>query len=204
MSSTNLLMTPSVASTPRAAQIARSEGKGKVEYVISRINGQADQPLWCIQPFRKAGGRRVNWSGFGPALLSTFLGAALAAVLAVPAGLFLDRAQRRRTARKDAQQAASILSKALGANAERPAALAGTLGRKADIIEELLALELDAETWETVRPLVGEHLPVDLAASLSRHFSGARWVERAVEVLIRLPQTRNSPASSSIHPFLRI
>jgi len=83
------------------------------------------------------------------------------------------------------QQAASILSKALGANADRLAALASTLGRKADIIEELLGLELDAETWETVRPLVGEHLPVDPAASLSRHFSGARWVERAVEVLIR-------------------
>ena len=129
--------------------------------------------------------RAVNWSGFGPALLSTFLGAALAAVLAIPAGLFLDRAQLRRTARKDVQQAASIRSKALGANAERLAALAGTLGRKADIIEELLELELDAETWETVRTMVGEHLPVDVAASLSRHFSAARWVERAVEVLIR-------------------
>jgi hypothetical protein len=106
-------------------------------------------------------------------------------VFAIPVGLFLDRVQRRRAARKDAQQAASILSKALSTNAERLTALADTLNRQADIVEELLGLELDAETWQTVRPLVGDHLPVDLATRLARHFSETWWIDRAVEVLIK-------------------
>jgi hypothetical protein len=128
---------------------------------------------------------RVTWSGFAPALLATFLGAALAAVFAIPVGLFLDRQHRRKAASKDAQQAASILSESLRTNAERLAALGNTLSSKGDIVGELLGLELDAETWETVRPLVGEHLRVDLAARLARHFSEERWVQRAVDVLVR-------------------
>jgi hypothetical protein len=123
----------------------------------------------------------VTWSGFTPELLSTFVGV----VLAIPAALFVDRKQRRRAASTDAQRARSILSESLRTNANRLATLADTLGRKGDVVEELLGLKLDAETWETVRPLAGENLPVDLAAQLARHFSDLRWIERAVEALIK-------------------